>query len=48
LPFRFLRSVNMDLEVATGHAFEPMKEFLVDIVGERVCGSRIAEDCTNR
>lgn len=50
LPFRFLRSVNMDLEekcqcdfttaiyhlVATGHAFEPMKEFLVDIVGERV------------
>jgi anaphase-promoting complex subunit 4 len=63
LPFRFLRSVNMDLEekcqcdfttaiyhlVATGHAFEPMKEFLVDIVGERVCGSRIAkEDSTNR
>jgi anaphase-promoting complex subunit 4 len=50
LPFRFLRSINMDLEekcqcdfttaihhlVATGHAFEPMKEFLVDIVGERV------------
>ncbi|KAJ5126704.1 hypothetical protein N7448_007483 [Penicillium atrosanguineum] len=49
LPFRFLRSVNMDLEekcqcdfttaiyhlVATGHAFGPMKEFLVDIVGER-------------
>jgi len=24
--------------VATGHAFQPMKEFLVDIVGERVCG----------
>lgn len=50
LPFRFLRSINTDLEekcqcdfttaihhlVATGHAFEPMKEFLVDIVGERV------------
>lgn len=51
LPFRFLRSVNQDLEekcqcdvvaaiyhlVVTGHCFEPMKEFLVDIVGERVC-----------
>lgn len=51
LPFRFLRSVNQDLEekcqcdvvtaiyhlVVTGHCFEPMREFLVDIVGERVC-----------
>lgn len=51
LPFRFLRSVNQDLEekcqcdvvtaiyhlVVTGHCFEPMKEFLVDVVGERVC-----------
>lgn len=53
LPFRFLRSVNQDLEekcqcdfvtaiyhlVVTGHCFEPMKEFLVDIVGERVFNS---------
>lgn len=60
LPFRFLRSINMDLEekcqcdfttaiyhlVATGHAFEPMKEFLVDIVGERVCGFRIMENAS--